>query len=748
MPNKNPYHTFNKFILRTPLYSLDFYKKFTSENNISDEIFLEVLKDPILKEAIYLASPVLYNAVIKWIDAKESSKNIEDIEKIKFSVLKYISRLSARCTPFGLFAGCTVGKIDIGTNIILKGAIHNERHTRFDMNYLVALSQNLTKIDFIKKQLLFYPNKSIYEVANKIRYIEYYYINGQRNHQVVSITNSKYIKKIIKFSKKGALINDIINELISETISAETATNFVHELIDNQVLISNLEPSITGIEFYNQIILVLEKLDKTKSILDKLLLLKSKLTEIDERIGNNIEKYKTTIEILKDLDTEFDVSHLFQTDMSISVTQNKLSANVVDSVKKGMSVLNKFSHISENATLSEFKKRFYARYENQEVQLSKVLDSEIGIGYHKAFEQNTINPLIDDLRLPDTKIKNSPQTIEWNSFNSFFHKKILQANKNNDFVINIKPSELNHLNENWDNLPDTMSTIIELVIIDEKEKVKFSGIGGSSAANLLGRFCHGAIKINEYVNTIIDTENQINKDSILAEIIHLPESRVGNILMRPSFRNFEIPYLGSSTLGDEFQIPIDDLYISIKNDKLVLRSKKHNRKVIPRLTNAHNYSQNSLPIYHFLCDFQFEGKRQGMSFNLGSISTTYDFIPRIEYEDVILHEATWNIEKKDIENLIKNRNNQTEFILEIENFKQIKKIPLYVVLVENDNELLINFNNLTSVKMLIDIVRKKNNFTLKEFLHAKKSKILDTNKEYYSNEIILSFYNQKLLTNL
>lgn len=745
MSDKNPYNSFDKFILRTPLYSLDFYKNFTSGKRISDQEFLEALKDPILKEAIYLASPVLYSAITKWINTKESSKNTEDFEKIKFSILKYISRLSSRCTPFGLFAGCTIGDIDKSTNIILSGAIHNERHTRFDMNYLVALSQNLTKIECIKNQLLFHPNKSIYQVADKIRYIEYYYTNGRRHHQIVSINNSKYIKKIINFSKKGALMSDIVNEISSEKIDFDTASNFILELIDNQVLISNLEPSITGVEFYNQIISVIEKLSNVESLHEKLLLLKSRLLDIDKNIGNNVEKYQSVIELLKDLNTDFDLGHLFQTDMSIDVIENKLSSDVINSVKKGMSVLNKFSQNTENSILSEFKRRFYTRYENQEVQLSKVLDSEIGIGYQQALEQNTNNPLIDDLSLPDMQTNNANQNIQWNAFNSFFHKKIIKANKNDDFIISVSPNELQHLNENWDNLPDTISTIIEIITIDEKEKIRFSGIGGSSAANLLGRFCHGDIKIHQYVNEIIAIENEINKAEILAEIVHLPESRVGNILTRPSFRTYEIPYLGNSTLNEEFQISLDDLYISIKNERLLLRSKKLNCQIIPRLTNAHNYAQNSLPIYHFLCDLQLDGKNQGMAFNLGTLSNTYDFIPRIEYEDIILKEATWNIEKTHIENLLKNKNNDSELLKEIEKFRKLKKIPQLIVLSENDNELLINFDNLTSVKMLLNMVSKKNNFTLKEFLHSQKSNIQDTNKEYYSNEVILSFYNNKRL---
>lgn len=745
MQEKNPYISFSKFILRTPLYSLDFYKNFTSGKNISDEDFLNILNDPILIEAIYLASPTLYNAITKWSRIKESNKSSEDSEKIKFSVLKYISRLSSRCTPFGLFAGCSIGNIYNSTNIILNDSINNERHTRFDMNYLFALSQNLSKIEFIKNQLLFHPNKSIYEVGNKLRYVEYYYVNGKRNHQIVSIDNSKYIKKIIHFSKRGAQISEIINEIISKKIDFEIANNFINELIENQVLISNLEPSVTGTEFYNQIISIIEKLKYTENISERLMLLKLELIEIDKNIGNNIKKYEKIITLLEELNTEFDLSHLFQTDMSISTVENTLSNNIVNSVKKGMSVLSKFSNNNENPLLSEFKKRFYVRYENKEILLSKVLDSEIGIGYHQTFEQNVNNPLIDDIILPETENKNASRSIQWNPFNSFFHKKILKANKNNEVIIKIFPDELKHLEENWNNLPDTMSTLIEIVNVSGKEKIKFNSIGGSSAANLLGRFCHSDKKIHEYVNEIIAIENKINKTSILAEIVHLPESRVGNVLMRPSFRNFEIPYLGNSTLKDEFQIPLDDLYISIKKEKLILRSKKHNIQIIPHLTNAHNYSQNSLPIYHFLCDLQTQGISRGMTFNLGNISNIYNFIPRIEYEDIILNEATWYIERKEIENIVKIKNNETLLLNEIIKFRTSRKIPQFVVLSENDNELLINFENITSIRMLLNTVNKKTNFILKEFLHTERSSIQNTKKEYYSNEIILSFYNSKKL---
>src|SRR5439155_17414597 len=131
----------------------------------------------------------------------------------------------------------------------------------------------------------------------------------------------------------------------------------------------------------------------------------------------------------------------------------------------------------------------------------------------------------------------------------------------------------------------------------------------------------------QLVQEITNTEQEHNPDIVFAEIVHLPESRVGNILLHPSFREYEIPFLARSSVDGHHQIPLQDLFVSIKDNKVLLRSASLNKQVIPRLSSAHNYSRNALPVYQFLCDLQLQGHKAGLGFYWGSLEGFYSQLP-------------------------------------------------------------------------------------------------------------------------
>jgi len=664
-----------------------------------------------------------------------------------YTLLKYVSRMSSRCTPFGLFSGTSVGQFASKTCIERNPITENKRHTRLDMNYLVALAQDLSKDKHTRNQLLFYPNSSIYEAGNYFRYVEYSYINSQRIHRVVAIEKDEYLTKILDKAQHGALLSDLSTTLVSDEITLDEAYGFLIELLENQVLVSELEPSISGPEFLNQILPVLRKTKSAENLITNIETTISLIDNLDKQLGNKVEKYLDISQHIKKINTSFELKYLFQTDLQITTKTNQLSDDIIQKVKKGIQLLNKLTEVPEETLLSKFSKAFFDRYETREIPLAKALDIELGIGFLQNRKSGDISPLIDDLILPYKKDKETSRNINWSPVHTVLHKKLIATLQDQKQVMTLTDEDFEQLPSDTKSLPDTISTMIELIHTGTQEKIIMSSAGGSSAANLLGRFCHGDNTLSQFVQEITDTETHMNPNQVLAEIIHLPESRVGNILMRPSFRAYEIPYLAKSTVPTEHQITLDDMMLSSTNGKTIkLRSKKLQKEIIPRLTNAHNYSNNALPIYQFLAHMQTQHVKSGVGFSWGPLAENYDFLPRVEYDSIIFSCAIWNIKTKDLKQLFDCFENTSELLNRWQHYCTKNKIPQYALLVEGDNELLINTKNITSVKMFLTTIKKKPGCKLKEFLHNKS--VVQQDNQTYTNQIILSFYNQEKYKNI
>ncbi|MEL6976511.1 MAG: lantibiotic dehydratase family protein, partial [Bacteroidota bacterium] len=641
-----PYKAFNQFILRVPILPLTFFFDLTSGDEVSENSLQNAFQDPVIQEAVFLASPTLFFELQKWMEGDLDSKKAQ---RMVTSLLKYLSRMSSRCTPFGLFAGCATGNFSETTDLVIEASTEHRRFTRPDMNYLVALSQDFAKKEHIKSQLTYFPNSSLYSIGGQLRYIEYFYVESRRQHHIVEIDHSPYLEKVLQLASKGASLKVLANQLIDESITSEEAYGFLDELLESQVLTSNLEPSVSGPPFVEQMLAVLSSLQACEAEISFLEEIAKRFKVLDEGLGNPTKAYLDLSEFIKKESTGFELKFLFQTDLELRVQGLTLDRELLSQIERALQLFNSITPPTENNNLKRFKEAFQARYEEREMPLSLVLDVETGIGYIQDIGSGDVNPLVDDLIIPPKENTFNQREVKLNKFHQLLFNKLTAANAKGQQIIRLEQSDIKDFETNSEDLPDTMSAMIELIQYEGRTKIRMSGCGGSSAANLLGRFCHEQSGITPFAKTIIAAERDMEPDKILAEIVHLPEARVGNILMRPSFREFEIPYLANSVIESEWKLSLDDLFISVRNNRIFLRSHKHNKEVLPRLSNAHNYSANALPIYHFLADMQTQDLRGGINFNFGPLDSFFDFLPRVEYDDLILQEAKWRIRKKEFE---------------------------------------------------------------------------------------------------
>jgi lantibiotic biosynthesis protein len=713
-----------KLIVRTP--SLPF------SDDISEEFLKQFLDNPAFAEAVYLASPVLFREAILWKEDKITDP--KKLQKIPLSLAKYYTRMCSRCTPFGLFAGCGVVEWGNETNLILSE--NTNRNTRLDMHYAGALAQRLAEIPAIKMALKYYPNSSIYQIGEDIRYVEYKYVEGRRTHQISAITWSEYIQMVLELCKSGAKITDLLPHLIDDEISETDAIGFLEELISTQLLVNELEPAITGDEFTQQVQKTIAPQGNLGKILQEIQQL---LANIDQNKINDISAYQEVIETLNAFEVPFEEGKLFQTDLVKLLDKNSLNKNYQNVLLEIFHLSKNIAQKPENPKLKEFKTRFFDRFETKEVPILRVLDTETGIGYGDAGKSNN-TPIADGLNLPVEE--NSTVNFQQNSFQQYLYKLWLNAYKYDEYQVDLKEDELKKFVKNNQKTAPSSSIMFRLTG-DEYLPIYLEGISGSSAANLLGRFAHADEKILEIVKEITEAEQQNNPDVIFAEIVHLPENRIGNILLHPPFRNYEIPYLAKSSLDDEHQIHLEDLTVSVdlQQDKIFIRSKRLNKEVIPRLSNAHNYSQGSLPLYNFLCDIQNQNIQQNFSFGWKNIAPNTIFSPRLIYKNVILELATWSFKKEDFKILLDKKTENivsdfTDFIIQW-------KLPKLFVLADFDNELLVNSENELSLKTFLNAIKNRDKIELKEFFFQEKnSPVKSINQQGYTNQFIASWINE------
>jgi hypothetical protein len=727
MSPKNSYVPFTRFVFRVPTFSV---------NAKANDIFIS--KE--FNEAIYLASPDLYDLLMTY-----NVKSYEALPaKLRISILKYILRSKTRCTPFGLFAGCGVGRIKHPSKITLQDKLSYKSTTRIDMTYLHTLTEEVSKNELLQEELIYYPNDSLYKIDGLgYRYIEYKYLDNQRKYFLSQVEFDDELEKIIAISKSGLKKNDLASLLVDREIGFDEAKDYVDLLIDNQLLVPEFCLSATGNKEMIQDLIIWLKAFKSvpedisfvlKKV-DKLLL------EIDNlNIGREIQSYNEIENELLKINIPYNRKYLFQSDLSVYANQAFLGEDIIESVRSGLTILNKLTSKKENLTLKKFKNDFFDRYEREEIPLIEALDVDTGIHLANISEGITnINPLIDDLGMirgysKDMNVRNYEDEFLLKKYHSFL--------KNDLEEIVITEEDVAAFSDDWSDLPDTLYSLIEVVKAGTKGNdplICIKAVGGSSAANLLGRFCHSNSEIHELVKEIITVEdNLINPDQLLAEIVHLPQFRTGNITYRPNLRKHQITLLTRNSSNETKTIDLSDLMISMPDqNSIILRSKSLNKQILPRLTTAHNFSYNSIPLYHFLCLLQLDEKRGGLHLNWGNTLGSNLYLPRIIYKNIIFSLARWNIPY----NMIKDFSNieSTFFHDKISEFKKEFKIPNKVFYLNGDTKMLIDFDDWISVQALISEIREPL-VVLEEYLFEDDDMLINDNLgNGYINEVILGF---------
>jgi hypothetical protein len=702
------------------------------------ERLLAAWRRPAVREAVYLASPELDAALERIAQGDLAEKAIRGL-------VVYFARMAGRSTPFGLFAGCSTGTLDYQTQLELPAGSTYTRQTRLDAELLSTLVGALETDPSLRPTLRFRPNSGLYRAGGRLHYAQARLDRGSRSYHLVAVEETPELRRTLERAAAGVLLSDLAATLVTREIGLDDARQFVEELATSQVLVSDLGPDLTGDGAIHGLIARLSESPETEAVRACLEQVRDALMEIDRNgVGGNTQsRYAEVRSSLDRLGLQTDPARLFQVDMVKPATELTLGPALQAELARGLELLQRLPSTADPDTsaLQRFVERFMARYEGAEVPLVEALDEEIGIGFETQADPGG-EPLLRGLDRPAV-ISAEPRA--WSAYDELRLRLLTEAVGRGEQTIELQMADLEACAspDPLPPLPDAFAVSARLAAssaeaVDRGDfRLWLQGASGPSGARLLGRFCHADAELHRRVVEHLRAEEAHRPDAVFAEILHLPEGRLGNILSRPTLRDYEIPFLGQSGVAGQRQIPVTDLRVSARGGRIVLRSERLDREVVPRLTTAHNFGLRSLGLYRFLCALQQQGSRSWLGWSWGPFDRA-PFVPRLVSGRLVLARACWNLSAAELRPLVAADGGAMQFAA-VQALRAARRLPRYVAVADGDNELAIDLDNVLSVEAFLHLVKGRDAARLVELFPGPDELCVVGPEGRYTSELIVPF---------
>ncbi len=672
----------NDFLVRFPSQPLNQYNKYT------DFKMEEVYKDK-MEEAILTTSQSLYNSI--YID--NNCKN----EKEK--LIKYLIRSCYRSTPFGILSGVQMGKIE--KNDYLKiNEKNRKKRVRPDMEWLIPIIKILEKefiqyISVTSNNLLKKNENNVCKEWNSC----YMYKENDYSKKII-INNTAVIKVILEKCKKGYVTtSNLYEELLKNypNLNRDYFDNFIYNLIDKEIIISNLRISNVNYEPFNTIINIISSFNINNSIKEKLLNINRLIQEYENtEINKGIDTYKKLIK---------EMSELYSTDKMIHI--DMYDDTLLCLSKDKLTVLEEFIKFnfewSYKENYNDYINKFEEKYGNQAVRYIDVINPDIGIGIPTSSNTGKI------------------------AYNDLFWEKFVDLLLNSDInngdldISNMK----NYISIDSDDLPESVE--LATYLLKDNDNINFyvspivaTDYGHKSSGRFDYLFC--------------DDDQEDN----LVELSFIPTGlRYTNVMFCKSRAKYYLEYGSNTTFieGKE-RVELNDIYMYIdEKRKICFVLKSTNQKI--RFVISNMINRNAYPKE---IQYLYEIQRNQEYFILSLYSSLLHFVhhcniklPRITYKNIILFPKTWKI-TFDAKKL-----NFEQYNLAIRNYIKKYNLPQMVVCGLEDRRLLLNLSDKLHIKILYDFSKKNENILLYENLFTDQNSPIIGNRGKYIGEFIFNF---------
>lgn len=734
------YKAAEHMLMRCPTRSLNEFYDFAKLSD--DEIMAFCRQDKLFAEAVAIASQDLYKMY--------ADNSVKTTTRMLESVKKYYDRMTARPTPYGLFAGVTTAQFsDDGTNICLARQEKYHKICRVDNEWYFKLVKKIEETPGLLFNLQVIFNKHCYKVYGRLKngYCSNLRKENVNHAEDLHIRYTKQVQYVQEFASDFVPFKDLRDFLINKNpnVPPEIIDKFLKELLLNEYLytnicvLSNEEDSLHRLlqenDFHNlsgDEAIFIQKLQE----IDRL---REKYAQLPFGQGEEILAQLSGL-----MEQVVKAKNYIYTILQLNAISNKLDSKIKDDLEAFSEFMQAVATPdNESEQLLAFKEAFRERYGSDAmVSLLEVIDADKGIGL-------PYSGYIAEVNAVKYARRNSKKL---DAIKMMLENKMLTALRQGQSVVEITDKDIEHIktidSEVINKLGYVSSFSLNVLITQNSTDYEIHigpNVGSTQAGNGISRF--DAALNNEFsqeMDAIYAKEKALHREDYVIADVYEVSHYLRNTNLYSYKRQYDYNlYLGITEFEHNTSLNLNDFYLGYdgQKDRMFIWSKSLNKRV-KFMTNSMYNAQSSNPIIRFLRNISasYEVPMIDNMFIFQNLKFAY--WPKFKYGNIVLANEKWLLTPEQFIGC-----SEKDFAATMQKYFQIWQLPEYVYFTRNDNRLILNLKDEFTAKLLYRaLVKQKQQVVLErmEYENISSSVAVDKQGMFYAAEFSVPMFSQEL----
>ncbi|MFF4283440.1 lantibiotic dehydratase [Streptomyces kronopolitis] len=629
------------FLLRAPALPFETFECLAEcgSREQTQSVLRELGGDPHIQRALEVAGSELVEALRRI--AEDPAATGKRTRRAYAGLLRYVTRMATRATPFGSFAGVALGEFGVSSAVRLGSRSLGDERVRADMGWLMAWVRQLERDPTALQWLRLKANDTAYYVGDKI-VVPLAEFLGEGGFRSVSMRATPPVRQTM-LSATGVPYEQLVESVCTSFPQAgrDRAENLVKRLFELHVITSDLRPPL-GEPHPDQ--WLLNRLENRAGDGPS-----ERAAELREVVALARSSGNGDLRTLRGAQRTMVPEYgrqTYQLDSALDVCGARLSGQVASEVAEAANCLLRLTAADRENPLGTYHAAFRERYSGGAlVPVRELLSPERGLDAPPGYKYPSRSSPLERLAPPTGDESSDRDQALCEIAVRALRTGTVEAELTDELVYRLAPEGDPAMG---DLTPVTALDVFVQIQADSPAAIdggdwravvtgtasgggtcgRFSDLLGSEANSLLAR--HAAC------------EEQQSPEVAFAELSYLPLAEfVGNVAISPRLHTYEIPVNTTPSLPADRVIAVDDILVGATHTRLYLWSRRLNREIV--VTQNHRLHPGNAPnVCRFLLDVSRQNVIAPVGFPWGSMKAS-PFLPRIVRGRIVLSPARWRV---------------------------------------------------------------------------------------------------------